>query len=37
MTTALTFVDSASSRVVFAPELLDGVVEAVVTSPDPRA
>ncbi|HWI00275.1 MAG TPA: hypothetical protein VNT27_08080 [Propionibacteriaceae bacterium] len=36
MTTVLTFVNSASAE-VFAAELLDAVVEAVVTSPDPRA
>ena len=37
MTTVLTFGDSASSQGVFAAEMLDTVVEAVVTSPDPRA
>ena len=37
MTTVRTFVDSADSQVVIAVELLDAAVEAVVTSPDPRA
>ncbi len=32
----LTFRDPASSQGVFAAEMLDTVVEAVVTSPDPR-
>ena len=36
-TTVLTLGDSANSQSVFAAEMLDTVVEAVVTSPDPPA